>query len=441
MNKKIKITHKYRVDLLYHVEKLAIEGFTELHKQYCDLSSPAAHLKQMMKTYRDLFMIKMGKGGAAVGFCKSMIMGIIVCNIDEYLRPTRLLDDIKQFNVQVDGDIFSEVKSLGASVLADLIQKDQFDEYLEYIINHEMFMKAKLKLESVKHFTKGDRLKNMAKRKLEEVEKEIRTALEAASEHTTTDGKLVKAFLFFVKKSDLKIPQSGITTYRELDAEDTHQFAPILHKQLENAVEEIRRTINNWDIAQKLTEKDFPSFVLDEIVGCRNRCPFCEAPCDAHSAGKTQGRHSATMHRPLGLIGVYDLKTNKLLTSDCCYNVASNYTFTHGEDNRTTPYLHYQRVYPDWKIEKKVNPRVEKIWKWVLAKYNADFAKHYNAEKADVPDEWKNFQMDDIRRDLCDSYSTPGVFDAVRNFLGSPFRPKVVTGRKQPTETSLEFKF
>ena len=59
----IKVTHKYRVDLLYHVEKKAVEGFTKLHKRYCDVSSPAAHLEQMKTKYHDQWRIQDFPGG------------------------------------------------------------------------------------------------------------------------------------------------------------------------------------------------------------------------------------------------------------------------------------------------------------------------------------------------------------------------------------------
>ena len=434
----INITRKYKVDPLYHVEKQAVEGFTKLHKLYCDVSSPVAHLESMMKEYHDLFLTKMGQGDAAVSFCKSMITRIIVYNIDEYFRPTKLLDYIREWDDSDARDIFKDVKSLEASIMTDLVQKDKFEEYLQYITDHEKTMRSKLKRESVKYFTENDRLKNLAKRKLEEKIQKIYKALAKTSE---SKAKFVQAFLSSIKMSDLKIPQSGITTYLALDIKDPDQFTAILLQQLHNLRSQIIQSIDELDVTQKLSEKDFPKFVLGEIVGCRDTCPFCKATCDAHSAGKTQGRHSATMHRPLGLVGIYDLKTNKLLTSDCCYNVASNSTFTHGEDNTATPYLHFQRVYPDWNIDKKANPNMEKIWKWVLAKYSAEFASYYDAEEADVPEEWKNFQTEDVLQDFNNTYSATGIFNAVKKFLWHSFQPKVVTGRKQPRGKWLDFKF
>ena len=150
-----------------------VKGFTKLHKKYCDESSPAARLKGKMQIYYDIFMNKMGQGDDAVSFCNSMIRRIILCNIDEFLGPTRLLDELRK----LDNDIFKDVKALQASITAELVQKNQFDEYHSYLINHEMFMKAKLKQESVKCFNENNRLKNLAKSNLEEIVEKIVTAL------------------------------------------------------------------------------------------------------------------------------------------------------------------------------------------------------------------------------------------------------------------------
>ena len=169
----IKITDKYKMGLLLHIEKQAVKGFTELHKKYCDESSPAARLKGKMQIYYDIFMNKIGQGDDAVSFCNSMIRRIILCKIDEFLGPTRLLDELRK----LDNDIFKDVKALQASITAELVQKDQFDEYHSYLINHEMFVKAKLKQESVKCFNENNRLKNLAKSNLEEIVEKIVTAL------------------------------------------------------------------------------------------------------------------------------------------------------------------------------------------------------------------------------------------------------------------------
>ena len=354
----MKITDKYKVGLLYHVEKQAVKGFTELHKKYCDESSPAARLKGKMQIYYDIFTNKMGQGDNAVSFCNSMVRHIILSNINKFLGPTRLLDELRKLG----NDTFKDVKTIQASIIAELVQKDRFDEYLEYIINHEMVMKSTLKMESVKCLTENDLLKNLVKEKLEEIVEKIVTALQDTSTSEVVSSKFMSTFMSSIVNFKLRIPLYGFLEYLDLDIQDTTQFADILRKQIGELKDQIVDMIDEWNITQKVIEKDLPEFLMNEIVGCRHRCPFCQVPCDVHSGGKTQGKHSATMHRPLGLVGVHDKKTGKLLSSDCCFNMASNSTFIHGEDNSAIPYLHYRKVYPDWKIDKKANPDVEKIW-------------------------------------------------------------------------------
>ena len=61
-------TNSFKVDLILHIEMLAVAAFTEMNKKYCKESSPEALLEKKKKTYYDLFMIKMGQGDAAVCF-------------------------------------------------------------------------------------------------------------------------------------------------------------------------------------------------------------------------------------------------------------------------------------------------------------------------------------------------------------------------------------
>ena len=67
-DKKVKITHNYKVDLLYFIAERAVSGFTKMHIKYCDESSPEALLEQKKKAYHGLFIVQMGQGDAALAF-------------------------------------------------------------------------------------------------------------------------------------------------------------------------------------------------------------------------------------------------------------------------------------------------------------------------------------------------------------------------------------
>ena len=176
-----------------------------------------------------------------------------------------------------------------------------------------------------------------------------------------------------------------------------------MHQQLNGIVrEDILKEINSWDVWLKLDSKNLTDFLFTEVVGCKERCPFCTVPCDAHSGGKTQGNHSATLHRPKGLGGRHWHETNKLVTEDCCLSIAADTLFR--RDDEWHPYRDYHKFHPDWTIYGNADPDVEKYWKWVFAQHNEMFAKYYSQEPADIPTEWGQYTDNDIKKDIEDNY-------------------------------------
>ena len=192
----------------------------------------------------------------------------------------------------------------------------------------------------------------------------------------------------------------------ELDVPDKIEFAAIIRQQLEGSVKKnIMAIINNWDAANKLEEKNLADFLFEEVIGCSAKCPFCKVPCDNHSGGKTQGNHSATLHRPEGLGGVRYTNTEALVADECSSSVASEEVFrSERTNNEHKPYKEYHKWYPDWTIHGNSNPDVEKYWKWVLAQHNRAFAHHYNALEADVPPQWFLYSKEAIAEDIQDNY-------------------------------------
>ena len=196
------------------------------------------------------------------------------------------------------------------------------------------------------------------------------------------------------------------SAYLELDIPDANQFANIVHRYLDGRLKtEITVLMDTWVIADKLNEKGLAEFLFKEVVGCEARCPFCKVPCDAHSGSKTQGNHSATMHRPQGLGGYMFTSTECLVLDDCCSSVASEQTFECREtDWKSHPFKNYQKWYPNWTIHGNTNPDVEKYWKWAFAQHNESFANYYSAKPAKIPMQWYRYQKAEIQKDIEDNY-------------------------------------
>ena len=59
------------------------------------------------------------------------------------------------------------------------------------------------------------------------------------------------------------------------------------------------------------------------------------------------------------------------MVGDCREYVASGYEFIHEDDDeQSTHYRDFHKIYPDWTIHGDADPDSEKYWKWVLSEYN-----------------------------------------------------------------------
>ena len=398
-DKRFKTTHEFNVDLVHHIEAQAVAGFTEMHQKYCSHSSPEALLEKKRKSYHDLFISKMGQGNAAYQFCQNFLKDLILKNVDEQLSCTELLHDLRIHH----GEMFRDIKSVQASIMMDLLKENQFELYIEYITDYRNYMKKKMDKESRKHFARGKRLESLAAVKLSHVINTILQALETTTETMCSGKDFLKSF--FSQIENLQISQNEVGAYLELDVANPKQFSTIVGGQLQGpAYEDMRKTISLWNTAKKLEEKGLEDFLFTELVGCDAVCPFCKVPCDAHSGGKTEGTHSAILHRPQGLGGFCNSDTDNLVSEDCCLSVASKDEFLRRGMEKYVPYKKYHTVFPKWTIHGNADPRVEKYWKWVLAQHNTMFATYYTSKEADLPEEWINYTKEDIIQDTEDNY-------------------------------------
>ncbi|KAK9524558.1 hypothetical protein VZT92_016941 [Zoarces viviparus] len=53
------------------------------------------------------------------------------------------------------------------------------------------------------------------------------------------------------------------------------------------------------------------------------------------------------------------------------------------------PFKDYAAIFPDWRIVPDVSLQASDYWKYILAKFNQQFAKAFTAEPADIPATWK----------------------------------------------------
>ena len=392
-----KITDAYKGDLLHFIENRAVTSFKAMHVKYCRESSPQALLEQKKKAYHDLFLVQMGKGDGALTFCNEVLKRIILVNVFPRLTSNELLHVLREHRIFRKG-------SFEAALMRDMLNEDKFHHYLKYIINFEEYAKKIITKESTQFFSQNERLKILAKSKLEDVLVTLKTAVDKTVQNFTDQKSFIHQLHNQIKAmKTLKIPYNDIVAFLEMDnVPEKKDFADIIHEQLKEILRaNIMEMINSLDISEFLKKIELAECVFKEVHGCAAQCPFCKVPCDAHSGGRTEGRHSAMRHPPQGLAGFRDEHSNKLVVTDCSTNVLHHAKFRF--EHRVVPYSRYTDVYPEWLIQRdkdllqtQTSTESRRYWKWVFAKYNDQFARYYDTRKADIPEQWTRYRKQDV---------------------------------------------
>ena len=399
----IDTTLDYKVDLIIYMEELSVRNFSSNQKTYEKKSSPRALLEQKKEIYYNIFDWKLGQRNALMEMTKSLLKNIVQSNLEDRLTATELMQILRDH----EGDVFRNVQALQASIMVDLFAQNTFKEYLKYIEQYEAVIKETLTKRSIECLEEDNRLKKLAKSKMNTVVVKLKNAIS----ETASSGNKDFISALFSNMKDLKKPHNDIEAYKMVTVEDKSQFAATLVTQLTSSIQEqLEKDIDSWEVSSIVREKGFTDFAFNEIVGCTATCPFCKIPCDAHSGGKKSGNHRATVHRSRGLGGAKGTTSKQLTAHNCNKGVASPTAKFRNKRGAWIKLGNYREVYPEWTIEPSTDDERELYWKRVLRDFNEEFARHYEVKKADkvkkanIPDWWYNIQDHHVEENLVTNY-------------------------------------
>ena len=140
----------------------------------------------------------------------------------------------------------------------------------------------------------------------------------------------------------------------------------------------------------------------DKVQGCREKCPFCTAPCcltDKDHAGD----HQASQHYLFGIIGIQENSSSKLCTYNCQSVIDSDlrWCFDYNNAESTLDSIrNYKKYHSRWEIKPDRSMQTSLYWKWFMANFNAQLAQWHAAKPADFPNEWSHITMHQAKDSL-----------------------------------------
>ncbi|XP_078505623.1 interferon-induced very large GTPase 1-like [Lissotriton helveticus] len=380
----------FEVELKRYILEKAVHYFQAMHERFImenDLYTRLQNLKpQYLSTFKNIYLQKDEHLAWAEHFCQVCLKPAI----DEHMK-TMLGLEIVEDVLHSEGSLsYSSRTFFQFNLLKELLEKKNFESYLEYIINYEEFTKKWIESHVSDQFQKSRRMRILEERILRAIIKEVNASLRAVIEEA--DADTIPAFLettckmlekhLVISKDTLKVALFKNEGDVTLFSDDVLSFLSVIEKQI----------LDEWDsrsVETKLTNLPIKpqEELFRKVFGCGKQCPFCMVPCEA--GGQDHKEHFASIHRPQGLCQYKYSSTRHLVSAICSSLVISKDSF-HNKDTGEEyhPYRDYQKYYPNWRIQPDSSIEASDYWKFIFKTFYEEFVKEYDAKPGDLPNGW-----------------------------------------------------
>ncbi|XP_056432020.1 interferon-induced very large GTPase 1-like isoform X1 [Gadus chalcogrammus] len=391
---------QYVLSLKLHICGYAARIFEEMHQDFITENYPIECVNRdndlFFDDFKDLYHLEQDEKKA-----EEFANRCLQPAVETYIRVSLVPDVVDEMVCGNDPFIFSSRMSFQYSVLKDLLSKDKFCHFIEFTSSYEKFIREWIQEQIEKRFSDGTKLLELEDKYLKQCIRCIDNAIQKAQVNKEATQKEFVQDICKELGDKLVISQDALSACMVLLKEATaEKFADFLKKSVKEMEQALQKKQKQTKFKAKLD--GLGSKPLDKLtaklVGCGKQCPFCKAPCEA-GAGAHKDHH-VEMHRPEGL-GGYKSASMKLITSICTSSVSTDMRFS----NRDTkgewhPYKEFKTIYKDWEISADKSYTTSDYWKYVMVKFNKDFAEFYDAEPANIPTEWRTISKEDADKSL-----------------------------------------
>uniref|UniRef100_A0A087YJR9 VLIG-type G domain-containing protein n=1 Tax=Poecilia formosa TaxID=48698 RepID=A0A087YJR9_POEFO len=376
---------KYEIDLKLHV--CGIAYFIDLYKERDDCQR---------------------KANDYIQFC-------IKPAVEDFITRSLGVDIVDEILTSHHSAEYSSRSFFQYNIQKELLEKDDFECFVKYISKYEIYVKNWIFQHIQEEMIYENTLSKLKNNKLQVIIKKVTAAIEVASRQADdvtlpNTNESIERFVHGTRENLIKDLTISVEDEKRIlfQIQSTcHPFINSVKMALENLTTELQELfLKSEDInetVRKLTVKPQDE-LFKRVFGCGNQCPFCKAPCEA--GGKEHKLHSAAIHRPQGLARYRSMITTKLIPELCTTHVQSDTSFSNSDTKgQFHPYKDYTRYYPDWQIPPDPSIEASDYWKFILVKYNDQFAEEYDAKPADVPDAWRRLSKEDALKGLKDAFN------------------------------------
>ncbi|XP_023248934.1 up-regulator of cell proliferation-like [Seriola lalandi dorsalis] len=394
-----KTTTQFEIDLKLHICGIASRKFLQMHRKFLSDNDPRTQLEKYKSQYLSDFLDLYKERDHCQRKATDFVQFCIKPAVEEYISRALGVDIVDEILTSSHSAEYSSRSFFQYSILKELLQKEDFENFGKYIGNYEIYVKDLIFQHILQKMSKDNTLCKLKNNNLQVILQKITRAMEQASkgegsvllpDNKESITKLINNMCKYLIK-DISISKEDIETTLFQIQSTCHKFINSLKISIKDLKyqlhEEFSNSENITETLNKLPVKPQDE-LFKQVFGCGHQCPFCKVPCEA--GGKEHKKHHAAVHRPQGLGGYRNIDTQKLVVTLCTTDVQSERRFrnanTRGEWH---PYKDYTTYYPNWHIPPDNTIEASDYWKYVLVQYNDRFAQRYQAKPADVPEAWR----------------------------------------------------
>ncbi|KAM4564530.1 interferon-induced very large GTPase 1-like isoform 2-T2 [Fundulus diaphanus] len=393
---------EFEVSLKQHICGSAAREFQKMHEDFIQENDPYRRLEKNKDKFCEDFKDVFNERDQCQKKAEEFTDQCLEPAVEDFVYRSLGLDIVDKMLTREE---FSTRMSFQYSILLDLISKSDFKIFQNYICSYEHYVKSWISDRIKESFSSESALCEFEDRHLQSCIDRINAAIKKAKAEKTDSLKTFAENICKELGDKLVISQDALDAFMVLNKADQDQFAHWLKECLGGMTEALRDKFKNITFETKLTHLRVKpqNEIFNRVIGCGEQCPFCKISCDA--GGEAHTEHFASLHRPNGL-GQYRWDDSKKLTTDICSSlVISDLHFRCSATyNEYHPYKYYRTIFPDWDIRPDVSLEASDYWKYVMNKYNKEFAEAYDAKPADIPAAWKKITEEQAKESLKESF-------------------------------------
>ncbi|XP_032802471.2 interferon-induced very large GTPase 1-like [Petromyzon marinus] len=412
---KIPYGKHFEIDIKVHICAIAIGRFTQQHDRFIDQNNTRKRIDSMkddcFRIFAELYNIRDGAQKSATVFCNQCLKPALMQVIYQRLGP-KIVEDMKRTCT-----IFFSRKNLQKFLLSDLLEKDEFNLYTQFLDDYKSFTTLWIKKLVINHCKENiiSLLNYIFKEIVEKAKKAVSSLLHKPSPVKVSDllEKLQESLAGDIVMQKYAIGIIG--TSKLHDSNSIKLFCNEMNSGIDRVSLEVIEFAKFFDVESlldKLTVRPHEE-LFKLLAGCGNTCPLCKAPCD--QGGRDHREHQAILHYPQGLCGQTWNPPDKLSVDVCTTSVSKRVLFffkvnrfanmdTKGKYVRYTDYRTVNKYYASWNIPEDLKLEAPLFWKFVFNRFNEEFAKRGNAQPAEIPRKWKCITKQQVELDLQQMY-------------------------------------